>query len=96
MGFRDGMKKVWNKIKEGWVENMERDHKKISAGFGMMAIIIIGALIAFWSALAIGVAVDFGFTFGKILGGIEGFLILFIGVFFGHKNGIIKESKEEE
>lgn len=38
MGFRNGLKKVWEKLKTFWVDNLTKHYKKISAAVGSLLI----------------------------------------------------------
>ena len=70
-----------------WAMNMDRDHKKISGGFGAFLIVAIVSLIGSFSMVAMGGEPDWGFTFATILGGFQVFLVLLVSSFFGKENG---------
>lgn len=81
----------WDKFKEKlrnfWQRNMERDYKKISAGIGVLLIVIVMGLVDVGVAFFSGDPVMWGNFFIKAILGTGIFLTLMISSFFGRENG---------
>lgn len=97
MSLKTGLKSVWNKMKNFWVENMDKNYRKISIGFGMF---LISILISSMPLVSTFLVVTFDPTMADFLNNVYlGFTVfgsLFVGIFFGNeKNGGI-EKKEEK
>lgn len=94
MGFKNGMKNVWEKMKSFWVDNMDKSHKKVSIAFGIFLIgvmLLTKPLMILWTGGLSKTYSDF------ITGSWDLFMIflaVLIGTFFGNnrENG----NKEEE
>jgi len=91
MGFRDGLKRIWEKLKSFWIANLGRHYKKISAAIGGL-LIYAGVSLYFVLSGAVGMKTWLLDLYKVFAGGL--FTVLILSMFGKEENNGTEESSE--
>ena len=85
MSFKTGMKSIWEKLKNFWIENMNKYYKKISLAFGLFLINSIWFWVpAIQTWIETGNALMWRGPLSLTVGAFAVFVVLVCGIFFGN------------